>query len=385
MMATSKQQPVHNISPVSAPTTSPVCTVSNDAEPHHLTPIELAPLSDRPLVSILTSNYNYAAFLPDAAESLLAQTYSEFEWIICDDGSTDHSLEVLQELAKCDSRIRVIAKANGGQASGFNRAFESSSGELLFFLDSDDAFYPTKLETMVRAHQSEPQAGLGLHRVQWVNQVRKRQGVWPSAANMPSGWHGELMLSSGGVLPYMPPTSGLSLHRTVADRIFPLPETPKLPYADQIVTRLAPFLTNVVRRQDILAEYRVHGNNAFIRKGTSADSILWEIILCGNLWAAQREFLRALKPGAEERLQTVDASPYLIYLRYLYARLAGADDQRFRYKEYIGQMNNGSLIMNTFWKASLYLPAPLFADVVSFLSRPGTLKQVAAWLRERQD
>lgn len=363
---------------------SRVCTVPNDVEPIHLAPMELAPLSDRPFVSIITSNYNYASFLPDAAESLLAQTYSEFEWIVCDDGSTDRSLEILDGLAKRDSRIRVIAKANGGQASGFNRAFESSSGELIFFLDSDDAFYRTKLETMIEAHQSEPQAGLGLHRVQWVNQVRKRQGVWPSAANMPSGWHGELMLSNGGVLPYMPPTSGLSLHRTVAERLFPLPETPKLPYADQIVTRLAPFLTNVVRRREILAEYRVHGNNAFIRKGTSADSILWEIILCGNLWAAQRDFLRALKPGAEERLQTVEVSPYLIYLRYLYARLAGADDQRLRYEEYMGQMNNGNFIMNTFWRASLYLPAGLFADIVSFLSRPSTLKQLAAWLRGRQ-
>jgi len=385
MMATSNHRYVRNALSVSSPMSSTACTVANDAQPHHLIPIELAPLGSRPFVSIITSNYNYAAFLPDAAESLLAQTYSDFEWVVCDDGSTDRSLEILRDLAKRDSRIRLIAKANGGQASGFNRAFESSSGELIFFLDSDDAFYPTKLETMIRAHRSEQQAGLGLHRVQWVNHLRKRQGVWPSAANMPSGWHGELMLRNGGVLPYMPPTSGLSLHRTVADRVFPLPQTPKLPYADQIVTRLAPFLTSVVRRREILAEYRVHGNNAFIRKGTDADSILWEIILCGNLWAAQYGFLRALKPGAEERLHSVEVSPYLIYLRYLYARLAGADDQRLRYEEYVGQMNDGNLIMNTFWKASFYLPAPIFADIVSFLSRPSTLKQIAAWLREWQE
>jgi hypothetical protein len=332
-------------------------------------------------VSIVTSNYNYADFLPDAAESVLAQTYSEFEWIICDDGSTDRSLQVMQDLAKRDSRIQIIAKKNGGQASGFNSALAASSGELIVFLDTDDLYYPAKVETMVKAHQSERWAGLGVHRVQWVNHARKRQGVWPSAAKMPSGWHGESMLSNGGVLPYMPPTSGLSLHRTVADRIFPLPETRKLPYADQIVTRLAPFLTHVVRCEEILAEYRVHGNNAFIRKGTNADSILWEILLCRNLWAAQEEFLRTLGQGAENRLQPVEVSSYLIYLRYLAARFTRADDQRLRYEEYIAQMDTGSAMMNCFWKSSLYLPAPLFAAIVSFISRPSSLKQFAAWLR----
>jgi glycosyltransferase involved in cell wall biosynthesis len=360
---------------------STACNVPHDTASPRLAPIDLAPLSRRPLVSVITSNYNYADFLPDAAESVLAQTYSEFEWIICDDGSTDRSLQVLQDLAKRDSRIRIIAKKNGGQASGFNSAVAASSGELICLLDSDDVFYPTKLETMVSAHQSEPQAGLGLHRVQWVNHARKRQGVWPSATRMPCGWHGESMLRYGGVLPYMPPTSGLSIHRTVTKRIFPLPETRKLPYADQIVTRLAPLLTHVMRRQEILAEYRVHGNNAFIHKGTNADSILWEITLCKSLWVAQQDFLRTLGQGAANRLQPVEVSSYLVYLRYLAARLTRAEDQRLRYEEFIAQMETGSAMMNCFWKSSLYLPAPLFATIVSFISRPSTVKQFAAWLR----
>jgi glycosyltransferase involved in cell wall biosynthesis len=332
-------------------------------------------------VSIITSNYNYADFLPDAAESVLAQTYSEYEWVICDDGSTDRSLQVMQDLARRDSRIRIMEKKNGGQASGFNSAVAASSGELVFFLDSDDLYYPTKIETMVQGHQSERCAGLGVHRLQWVNHARKRQGACPSSAKMPSGWHGESMLSNGGILPYLPPTSGLSLHWTVARRIFPLPETRTLPYGDQFITRLAPLLTNVVRREEILAEYRVHGNNLFIRKGTNADSILREILLCRNYWAAQEEFLRTLGQGAANRLQPVEVNPYLIYLRYLAARFTSADDQRLRYEEFIAQLESGSAMMNCFWKSSLYLPAPLFAAAVSFISTPSPLKQLAAWLR----
>ena len=206
-----------------------------------LIPIPLASLSERPHVSILTSNYNYAGFLPEAADSVLGQTYSNFEWIICDDGSTDRSLDVLQSLRDRDSRIRILSKRNGGQASGLNTAFSNSSGELIFLLDSDDIYHRSKLEVMVSSHLSEPTAGFGLHRVQWVSNTRARQGVWPPAAKIPAGWFGESMLSTGGVLPYMPPTSALSLHRSVAERIFPLPETPELTgVADQVITRLSP-------------------------------------------------------------------------------------------------------------------------------------------------
>jgi glycosyltransferase involved in cell wall biosynthesis len=349
---------------------------------HRLIPMPLARLSERPLVSILTSNYNYADFLPEAAEGVLGQTYSNFEWIICDDGSTDRSLDVLQVLSNRDSRIRVLAKRNGGQASGLNAAFANCSGEIICLLDSDDVYHQSKLEVVVYAHQSQPIAGFGLHRVQWVNKTRARQGVWPPAAKMPAGWFGESMLSTGGVLPFMPPTSALSLHRSVAERIFPLPETPELTgIADQVITRLAPLLTNVLRRSEVLAEYRVHSNNAYIRTRTDADSILREITTCHNLWSAQKSFLQILDPGLVNRFQPVESSSYLVYLRYLFSRLSRSTDQRLRHERFIAQLEAGRPIMNYFWKYSLYFPVPLFGAAVTFLSRPSLLKQLAARLR----
>jgi glycosyltransferase involved in cell wall biosynthesis len=347
-----------------------------------LTPIHLEPLSERPLVSILTSNYNYADFLPEAADSVLGQTYSKYEWIICDDGSTDRSPEVLHELACFDSRIRFVPKDNGGQASGLNVAFSNCSGELIFLLDSDDVYHPTKLEIMVHAHQSDPSAGFGLHRVQWVNNARARQGVWPPPGRIPAGWHGEDMLNNGGVLPYMPPTSGLSIHRSVGNRIFPLPETPELTgVADQVITRLAPLLTRILRRQEVLAEYRVHGNNSYIRNGTDADSIFREITTCRNLWSAQRDFVDGLGHGVATRLQPIETSSYMIYLRYLYSRLSGSVDQHLRYERLMDQLETGRPFMNFFWKYSLHLPIPLFAAIVSFISKPSLLKQILARLR----
>ncbi len=349
---------------------------------HRLTPIPLTTLSERPLVSILTSNYNYADFLSEAADSVLAQTYPNFEWIICDDGSTDRSLDVLQVLSGNDSRIRVLSKRNGGQASGLNTAFSNSSGELIFFLDSDDVYHPSKLEVMVYAHQSQPSTGFGLHRVQWVSNTRVRHGVWPPAAKIPNGWFGESMLSTGGVLPFMPPTSALSLHRSVAERIFTLPETPELTgVADQVITRLAPLLTPVLRRPEILAEYRVHGNNAYIRTKTDADSISREITTCHNLWSAQKDFLETLGPGVASRFKALESNSYLIYLRYLFSRLSRSADQRLRHERFIAQLDAGRPIMNFFWRCSIYFPVSLFGAAVTFLSRPSLLKQLAARLR----
>lgn len=187
-----------------------------------LAPIELRALSDRPKVSVLISNYNYAKYISQAIESVLSQTYENFELIICDDGSTDNSKQIITEYCRRDSRIQLIAKENGGQASGFNAAFAASAGQLICFLDSDDLFHLTKLALMVEAHLLAPDAGFGVHRVQRVNTRRRSQGVWPLGSRLPEGWQGEQMLKDGGTLSYMPPTSGLSLHRTVAETYLPV-------------------------------------------------------------------------------------------------------------------------------------------------------------------
>ncbi len=105
-----------------------------------LAPIQLKPLTDEPKVSVLVSNYNYGDYIGQAIESVLEQTYESFELISATDGSTDNSRRVVAEYCGRDYRIHLIAKENGGQASGFNAAFAASSGELICFLDSDDPF-----------------------------------------------------------------------------------------------------------------------------------------------------------------------------------------------------------------------------------------------------
>src|ERR1700761_147440 len=204
-----------------------------------LHPIRLRPLAANPLVSILVSNYNYARYIGESIQSALDQTYSNFELIICDDGSTDDSISIIEEYQRKDPRIKLIRKTNGGQASGFNAAFAASRGEIIALLDSDDLFLPRKVERIVADFQAHPDCGLGLQRVIRMSANLRRQGVWPMSDSLPFGWYGTRLLSDGGVLPFTPPTSGLTLRRDVAERLFPLSlERPLVSCPDQLIVRL---------------------------------------------------------------------------------------------------------------------------------------------------
>lgn len=97
--------------------------------------------------SVLLNNYNYARYIGAAIDSVLAQTYKDFELIIVDDGSTDISREIINHYT--DPRILTVFKQNGGQASAFKAGFAKTSGEYIAFLDADDVWDANKLERCV--------------------------------------------------------------------------------------------------------------------------------------------------------------------------------------------------------------------------------------------
>ena len=103
------------------------------------------------MVSVVIPCYNYAAYLPDAVNSVVNQTYREFEIIIVNDGSSDNSLEVAARLAagSPDCRIRVIDQKNQGVAASRNNGIGLASGRYVMSLDADDWLEPTYLEETV--------------------------------------------------------------------------------------------------------------------------------------------------------------------------------------------------------------------------------------------
>lgn len=103
------------------------------------------------LISVIIPVYKVEDYLTACVESVLAQTYQNFELILVDDGSPDNCPRMCDEFATRDSRIRVIHKENGGLSSARNAGIDAATGEYLAFLDSDDLWTPVFLERLYRA------------------------------------------------------------------------------------------------------------------------------------------------------------------------------------------------------------------------------------------
>ena len=95
-------------------------------------------MSDKPLISVIVPVYNVERYLPRCIESILGQTYTNFELILVDDGTPDRSGIICDRYAEKDSRIKVIHKENGGVSSARNAGIDAAQGEWITFIDSDD-------------------------------------------------------------------------------------------------------------------------------------------------------------------------------------------------------------------------------------------------------
>ena len=99
------------------------------------------------LVSVIIPAYNCEKYVVEAINSVLAQTYKNWELLVLDDGSKDNTLQVIEEFSKNDSRIKTLPNGkNMGVSATRNRGIELASGEWIAFLDSDDMWHPLKLE-----------------------------------------------------------------------------------------------------------------------------------------------------------------------------------------------------------------------------------------------
>lgn len=101
--------------------------------------------------SIIIPCYNVVAYLREALESVLAQTYEDWECICVDDGSTDGTAAILDEYGRRDARFKVFHKVNEGVSAARNDAIKLASGDYVCFLDSDDVWAPDWLEKVVEA------------------------------------------------------------------------------------------------------------------------------------------------------------------------------------------------------------------------------------------
>lgn len=111
-----------------------------------------------PKVSVVIPAYNAMNYLPETVESVLRQTFTDFEVLIIDDGSSDHIVQWASQIA--DHRVRLISQENQGVSVARNTGITQAQGEYIAFLDADDLWEPTKLEKQVRCLDNNPAVGL---------------------------------------------------------------------------------------------------------------------------------------------------------------------------------------------------------------------------------
>jgi len=105
---------------------------------------------ENPKVSVIMAVYNGEKYLEEAIESILSQSFGDFEFIIVDDGSTDRTSEILREYAKKDERIKIIANSkNIGLTKSLNKAIEQANGEYIARQDADDISLPQRFEQQI--------------------------------------------------------------------------------------------------------------------------------------------------------------------------------------------------------------------------------------------
>jgi len=123
-----------------------------------------------PQISVVIPVYNAAATIAASVGSVLAQTFSDFEIIAVDDGSSDESLALLLGLAGRDPRIQVISQRNGGVSSARNLGVETASAPLVAFLDSDDLWACDKLALHVALHAEMPELAASYAKIAFIAQ-----------------------------------------------------------------------------------------------------------------------------------------------------------------------------------------------------------------------
>jgi glycosyltransferase involved in cell wall biosynthesis len=213
-------------------------------------------------VSILINNYNYGLYLKQAIDSALAQTYSNIEVTVVDDGSQDNSAEIINSYAP--KTIAAIFKPNGGQASSFNAGFAAATGDIICFLDADDYFYPDKVQQIVELFKPLPHLGWIFHKLDYVDtQGNPLEIADPSQDITQSDVVDFRQVLARGRRFTQTIPCGLCFRRDLLNQILPMPEARGVTISDNYIKYAALSLSPGLFLPQRLAAQRIHDSNTY--------------------------------------------------------------------------------------------------------------------------
>lgn len=210
---------------------------------------------NRPLISVVILNYNYAHFLRDCIDSALAIRYANKEIVVIDDGSTDNSRELISEYG---ARVRSFLRPNGGQVNAANFGFREARGELIHFLDADDRAHADVLDEALACFKP------GVSKIQFPLFIIDREGalvgnIFPTFPEQLTSEDVRRDVLLTGFYP-CPPTSGNIYARWYLEKLFPLDEKSS-GYLDGPLNTVAPLYGEVLTLHEPLCYYRMHDSN----------------------------------------------------------------------------------------------------------------------------
>ena len=217
------------------------------------------PVNAAPTISVLMSAYNAEKYLSDAVESILNQTFRDFEFVIVNDGSTDATSRILNQYAQKDDRIVLIEQDNSGLCRALNVGLFSCRGELVARMDADDIAVPQRFEKQVEFLHSNPECvavGTGLALIDSDGDILGTQ--------VPPLTHDEIeasLFKGVGAVPH--PTA--MIRRTFLDQIGGYDETAIHVEDLDLWLRLSE-LGRLANMSNELLRYRLHENSVTVTK-----------------------------------------------------------------------------------------------------------------------
>lgn len=121
------------------------------------------------LVTVVIPAYNASEYIGETIESVLQQSFTDFELLVINDGSTDNTAEVVRSYSQKDSRVTLLSQVNQGVSVARNTGIQQAKGEFVAFLDSDDLWLPNKLDLHVQHLSANPQLGMSFGRVEFIS------------------------------------------------------------------------------------------------------------------------------------------------------------------------------------------------------------------------
>lgn len=254
-----------------------------------------------PLVTVIIPSFNHEAYVGRAVESVLASDGVEFEVIVIDDGSTDDSRSRLEAFAG-DPRVHIHQQENQGAHAALNRGLALSRGDLIFILNSDDAFAPRRIRILAERLRKDPGAVLAASWIEVVDAADARLGLkeaWRTLPPWPAPTPGPFLTALDNPRLALLETNWISTTSNIAFpatlvREHDLSFLP-LRYAhDWDFILSACHFGQVALVDEPLVQYRVHGANT-IGEGTDEGQGIMRFEI---LWVVARHAMRLLRAAA---------------------------------------------------------------------------------------